>query len=161
MKRFEFSLGRVLDLRRQQASVEQARLQALLGTVNQLIALKRSLITQLDGERTSLKESASTGEDLRVFVEYDRHIRARCNRIDRDVQLVQRQVQEQQIKTRNADRQVKLLENLKDKKLTEWTRLHDKELEELAADSYMARMSAEQRRMAAENFVQLQSVLPT
>lgn len=148
MKRFEFSLRRVLDLRRQQASVEQARLQALLRTVNQLHALKAALTKQLAESRTSLQTSPTTGEDLRLFVEFDRHIHARCARIDRDVQLVGRQVQEQQIKTRNADRQVKLLEKLKDKKLSEWTYLHDKELEELASDSYQARMFAERRRAA-------------
>ena len=150
MKRFEFSLGRVLDLRRQQASVEQARLQALLRTFQQLHALKAALNKQLADSRNSLQTSPTTGEDLRLFVEFDRHIHARCARIDRDIQLVHRQVQEQRIKTQNADRQVKLLEKLKGKKLAEWTHLHDKELEELASDSYLARLFAERRRAAEQ-----------
>ncbi len=146
MKRFEFSLGRVLDLRKQQASVEHARLQALLATLNQLSATKRSLTQQLEDARVSLRQSPSTGEDLRVFVEFDRHIHIRCTRTDQDSQAVQRQVREQQAKTRDADRQVKLLENLKEQKFTEWTRLCDKEMEELASDSHLARMLSERRR---------------
>lgn len=145
MKRFDFSLGRVLDLRKQQASVEQARLQALLRTLQQLSATKHSLTQQLEDARTSLRQSPATGEDLRVFVEFERHINAKCARTDQDSQVVQRQVREQQAKTMHADRQVKLLENLRKQKFTEWTRQCDKELEELAADSYLSRMMSERR----------------
>ena len=80
-----------------------------------------------------------------MFVEFERHIHARCARTDQDSQIVQRQVREQQTKTMNADRQVKLLENLRKQKFTEWTRQCDKELEELAADSYLSRMMSERR----------------
>lgn len=146
MKRFEFSLGRVLDLRRQQASVELARLHALLSTLNQLSAIRLSLTQELEEARSSLRQLPATGEDLRVFVEFERHTHTRCARIDQDSQIVQRQAREQQAKTRDADRQVKLLENLRDKKLTEWTRLCDKELEELASDSHLARMFSDRRR---------------
>lgn len=147
MKRFEFSLGRVLDLRRQQASVEQARLQALLKTLDQLSATKHALLQQLDDARTSLRQSAPTGDDLRLFVQFERHIHVQCTRTDQDSRAVQRQVREQQIKVIDADRQVKLLEKLKTRRFAEWTHACDKELEELAADSHLARMFAERRRV--------------
>lgn len=145
MKRFAFSLSRVLDLRRQQASVEQARLQSLLRTLNQLTVTKQALMQQLEEARINLRQAPATGHELRAFVEYERHIHARCTRTDQDSQLIQRQIREQQAKTIEADRQVKLLENLKQRKLAEWTRECDKELEELAADSHLARMLAERR----------------
>ncbi len=146
MKRFEFSLRRVLDVRKQQSDVEHARLQALLQTASRLLAAKLLLKQQLDDARTSLRQVPASGEDLRIFAEYERHIHHRCAGLDRDSQLVHQQVRDQQAKVRDADRQVKLLQNLKAQKLAEWTVQHDKELEELASDSHLSRMLADRRR---------------
>jgi flagellar export protein FliJ len=146
MKRFEFSLRRVLDLRKQQAEMERARLQALLATLERLRAAKQSLNQELQDARTSLTRSLASGNDYRVFADFEQHIHRRCAIHDRDSLLVQQQVRDQQAKVRDADQQVKLLENLKAKKLEQWNHQLDKELEELASDSYLARMSADRRR---------------
>jgi flagellar export protein FliJ len=146
MKRFEFSLHRVLDLRKQQAEMERARLQALLSTLERLRAARQALTQELQDARTSLTRSPATGNDYGVFADFEQHIHRRCAIFERDSQLVQKQVRDQQVKVREADQQVKLLENLKAKRLEEWNHQLDKELEELASDSYLARMSADRRR---------------
>jgi flagellar export protein FliJ len=146
MKRFEFSLHRVLDLRKQQAEMERARLQALLTTVERLRKAKQSLTQELQDARTSLTRSLASGSDYGVFADFEQHIHRRCAILERDSQLVQQQVRDQQVKVREADQQVKLLENLKGKRLEQWNHQFDKELEELASDSYLARMSADRRR---------------
>ncbi|HEY1215268.1 MAG TPA: hypothetical protein VGE93_16685 [Bryobacteraceae bacterium] len=146
MKRFEFSLRRVLDFRKQQAEMERARLQALMATLERLRAAKQSLNQELQDARASLTRSLASGNDYRVFADFEQHIHRRCAVHDRDSQLVQQQVRDQQVKVRDADQQVKLLEDLKAKKLEQWNHQFDKELEELASDSYLARMSADRRR---------------
>jgi flagellar export protein FliJ len=146
MKRFEFSLRRVLDIRKQQADMERARLQALLGTVGRLRVAKQSLEQELHDARTGLTRSFATGNDYRIFADFEQHTHRRCAAIERDIQRVQQQVRDQQVKVMDADQQVKLLEKLKAKKLQEWNHQVDKELEELAADSFLARLSADRRR---------------
>src|SRR5690242_2071404 len=104
MKRFEFSLRRVLDLRKQQAEMERARLQALMATLERLRAAKQSLKQELQDARASLTRSLASGnDDYRVFADFEQHIHRRCAVHDRDSQLVQQQVRDQQVKVRDAD----------------------------------------------------------
>lgn len=146
MKRFDFPLSRVLDLRQQQAGLERARLEGLFKTLNQILAARAALKQELEDARAALRQSPASGNDLQLFSGFERHIHSRCATLDHDTQLLHRQVREQQEKTREADRQVKLLENLRAQRFKEWTYQCDKELEELASDSHRSRMLSERRR---------------
>ena len=146
MKKFEFPLRRVLELRRQQAEVERAKLQALRA---ELVRLESEIVTtqkRADAAREHVQRSPSTsGLDLLALANFQRHMGHVGSSMKGKREQVNTQISEQQTQVREAERKVKLLENLESRKLAEWTVGRDKELEELAADSYMARLIAGRR----------------
>jgi flagellar export protein FliJ len=146
MKRFEFRLSRVLDLRRQQADVEQSRLQSLLVQVRRIDDEKKSLESQATDAREQVSRSTSVlGEELSALCGFERHIRNRTAQLDQERNETQLRVQQQQTIVMEAERKVSLLLKLRQRKLTDWTCLEQKELETLAAESYLSRIGAARR----------------
>lgn len=142
MKRFEFRLHRVLDLRRQQAEIHRHRLQTLLGKLKELEMEKASLEAKVIEARTSIKSSPVTGNDLVSLGHYETHIRRRCARVMEKRIEVEKQLEAERNKAREAERKVKLLEKLESKRKAEWESEANKELESLSADSYLSRLQS-------------------
>ena len=147
MKRFEFTLERVLDLRRQQAEVERARLTTLTGKLNALEAEIRAIETQLLDAKADVKNGQSAlSQDFTALASFERHIRRKRAELQQHRDRVLAEIKQQQQKAAAADTRVKLLDKLKAKRRSEWQAEADKELETLAAESYVSRMLAERRR---------------
>lgn len=142
MKRFEFRLHRVLDLRRQQAEVHRHRLQVLMSKVKELDAEKAALESKVIEARTTIKSSPVTGNDLVSLAHYETHIRRRCTRILEKRIEVEKQLEAERNKTREVERKVKLLEKLETRRRAEWELEANKELESLSADSYLSRLQS-------------------
>lgn len=142
MKRFEFRLHRVLDLRRQQAEVHRHRLQVLMSKVKELDAEKAALEGKVIEARTTVKSSPVTGNDLVSLAHYETHIRRRCTRIMENRIEVEKQLEAERNKTREVERKVKLLEKLETRRRAEWELEANKELESLSADSYLSRLQS-------------------
>ena len=146
MKRFEFRLSRVLDFRREQAELERSRLQGLLAQVQRIDDEKESLQNQSAEARYQITESASvSGEELCALSGFERHIRNRTALLDQVRQETQLHVRRQQAIVIEAERKVTLLLKLRQRKLTSWTLEEQKELEALAAESYLSRRAAARR----------------
>jgi flagellar export protein FliJ len=146
MKQFEFRLSRVLDFRREQANVERARLQNFLAQVQKINDEIESLAIQVSDARDQIGQSVSVlGEDLSVFSDFERHTRDRIASLDQVRQQAQLQVTTQQSVVLEAERKVKLLLKLRQRKLSEWTFEEQKELETLAAESYLSRLAGTKR----------------
>lgn len=145
MKRFEFRLHRVLDLRRQQAEVHRHRLQILMSKVKELDAEKAALESNVMEARTSIRSSAVTGNDLVSLAHYETHIRRRCTRIMEKRVEVEKQLEAERNKAREAERKVKLLEKLETRRRAEWEVEANKELESVSSDSYLSRLQAATR----------------
>lgn len=143
MKRFEFRLGRVLDFRREQAELERSRLESLLAQVLRIDQETNSLQSEAADARDQVARSASvSGEELSALSAFERHIRNRTTLLDQVRQETQLQVRRQQAIVVEAERKVKLLLKLRQRKLTSWTLEEQKELEVLAAESYLSRLAA-------------------
>jgi flagellar FliJ protein len=140
MKQFEFRLQRVLELRSQQADLERARLQGLVGGRARL-ARDRENFAQLRSRSASeVRSSASIfGSDLAALASFDRHLQKRRLIVDKQLAMLDQQIAIQTKALREAERKVKLLEKLKQRRLQDWTLESDKELEAAAAESYLAR----------------------
>ena len=146
MKRFEFRLHRVLDLRRQQAEAERAHLENLQ-TALELIAQEiRSLAKQLDQARAHVRHApSSAGDDFVALSHFESHIQRRTASLDqRRAQLTQ-QIAGQRARVLEAERKLKLLERLEARHRSEWVAAHDKELEAAAAESHLGRLLANRR----------------
>jgi flagellar export protein FliJ len=152
MKRFEFRLHRVLDLRRQQADVHRHRLQMLMARLKELDVERAALEAKVAEARTSVRSSPVTGNDLVSLAQYETHIRRRCVRIAEKRIELEKQLETERNKTREVERKVKLLEKLETKKRAEWETEANKELETLSADSYLSRMQLARTEHAAAEY---------
>jgi flagellar export protein FliJ len=146
MKQFEFRLSRVLDFRREQAELERSRLQRLLAQIRRIDDEKKFLLIQAADARRQVTQSAFvSGEELSALSGFERHIRNRTALLDQTLQETQLQVRRQQAIVIEAERKVTLLLKLRQRKLATWTREEQKELELLAAESYLSRLAAGRR----------------
>jgi flagellar export protein FliJ len=146
MKQFEFRLQRVLELRSQQADNERARLQALSTGRARLTRDRENLIQQRLRAASEVRSSTSiSGSDLYALASFDRHVQKRRTVLDKQLAQLEQQITLQTTALREAERKVKLLEKLKQRRLADWTTERDKELEADAAESYLARYLNERR----------------
>ena len=146
MKRFQFRLQRVLDLRRQQADLERAQLRKLLTACERVEQDIRALDTALQEARAHVRHApSSAGEDYIALSYFESHVQRRTATLEARRLQLQRQVAEQRTRLLEAERKLKLLENLEARRRSEWTVERDKELETLGAESHLARLQSYRR----------------
>ena len=140
MKSFHFPLQNALALRSKQLELEEVRYKRQLAEV-----------AELDRKRAEVEASSLRAEvqvrEWRTVASSDLmalgHFRLRARRLEEQIRIrrVEAATQlEAQYKTMlEARRRCRLLERLKERRLAEWTAARDHEVEEIAAESYMAR----------------------
>jgi flagellar export protein FliJ len=149
MKQFEFRLQRVLELRSQQADNERARLQSLSNGRVRLTRDRDNLVQQRSSAAAGVRSATSiSGSDLSALASFDRYLQKRRTVLDKQLAQLEQQIALQTAALRDAERRVKLLEKLKQRRLADWTTERDKELETAAAESYLARFLNERRASA-------------
>jgi flagellar export protein FliJ len=145
MKAFEFRLQRVADYRQQQLDLEKNRLQNLAGQMQRLEDERESLERQRkDAERNVAGRGENlTGEDVMALASFHEYVTRRSKEIQRQKTELAAKIEKQRTVVVEAERRVKLLDRLKDRKLQEWKASSDRELDDLAADSHLARLAAQ------------------
>ena len=140
MKKFDFPLERVMSVRKIQLEQEETRLQQLRA---ELAGVEREQL-KLQQERNEAEQEVRAGclipsEDFRSLSSYQVHAR-NCELVLVQKQSAcQKRVAEQQQRWMEAKRKQKLLEKLKERRLAEWTYEVNRELENSATDSFLAR----------------------
>jgi hypothetical protein len=154
MKAFQFPLQKALDLRQTQFELAQA-----------LVERKLALLLEIDRERAGIEAAGERselevrqlpcieGRDLTALAGFRLAIRARSQALAAKRVECQKELASRQAVLLEARRRCRLLERLKERRLTEWQSAADKELEELAADSYMAQWARVQKPEAREKGV--------
>jgi len=140
MKRFVFGLESVLRWRRSLFEQEQNRLRALVAE-RDAIGLRLRELEQLRqrAERALLEAPAVTGGELAALESYRRRLSAERARRQEELAGCERRIQAQRERVVEARRRVRLLERLKERRYAEWEAEANRELEALAAESYLAR----------------------
>jgi flagellar export protein FliJ len=139
MKAFQFPLQRALDWRRTQLDVTEARVQQQLAALAAIDNARSDLGTQ--GQRVELEVrqfSGLEGGDLSALGEYRLNLKARARQLAAQRVECQKELAVRQNAMTEARRRCRLLERLKARRLSEWQSAADRELDELAADSYLA-----------------------
>jgi flagellar export protein FliJ len=140
MQRFQFRLDRVLEWRRKKCRIEEGRLAECLG----LVRTAERKIAQLQAERAAierelLERSAIPAVD---FLNLGRY-RLRADKEHTAAAEERRQrllsAAEQRARVQAARQRVKLLEKMRDRRFEEHTAAAGRELENLAAEAYLAR----------------------
>jgi len=142
MKTFQFPLQKVLDWRRSQLALAESRVERQLAA---LAGLERARIElESHGRRAEVEVREFhplSGGDLSALGSFRLSIRARERELAAKRVEWQKELAVRQAALLEARRRCRLLERLKDRRWAEWTAARDRELEELAADSYLAQFA--------------------
>lgn len=140
MKRFEFTLARARDFRRQQLDLEEASMQKLLGERQALEAEAARLESEVSRTRSSLMVTGSVEAwELAAANLYLRHLGVEQTRHAAKVADWQNRMRRQQEAVVEGRRRVRLMEKLEKKQRDAWQAGVDREQEALDAELFLAR----------------------
>jgi hypothetical protein len=144
MASFQFSLEKVLRWRTVELTGEEAKLKALL---QQQLHLQ-TLLADVSAERSKLISSLGSmpdlrGDDLRTLTACGLRLRRNAENLAQQLLRCSRELAKQRRKYSEAKRRVRLLEELKDRRLQEWKYQESAVLEELASESFLANWNRE------------------
>jgi flagellar export protein FliJ len=144
MAKFNFSLEKVLRWRSVELTGEEAKLKALL---QQQLHLQTQL-AEVSAERSKLISSLGTmpdlrGSDLRTLTACGLRLRRNAENLAQELLRCGRELTTQRKKYGEAKRRVRLLEELKARRLEEWKYEEAAVLEGLASESFLANWNRE------------------
>ncbi len=142
MTSFRFPLEKVLRLRYTQLELEEARFRrqaAELATLDRALAEMEA--SAIGAEADLRAQKVVTGRDLAALGGYRMAVKEREEQIVQQRDACRRLVAERQAAMMEARRRFRLLEKLKERRLGEWEKARDRELEEIASESFLARWS--------------------
>jgi flagellar export protein FliJ len=139
MSGFHFSLEKALDLRRLQLELEESRFQQQAAALLELDHLRERMRASRANAESQVRAGGSAmGLDLAALGAFRLHMQAK------EKDLAQRRVEgEKKLEERRnamleARRRCRLLERLKERRKGEWDTAFNRELEAVAAESFLA-----------------------
>lgn len=147
MKRFHFPLERVREWREKQVAAEETRLDQLRDQRRALEQSHAALESELRASETAVigAESADAVA-LQALDHFRRYTRARQSALGADCRRCDDQIAAQRLRVMEAQRSVRLLDKVKERKLKLWQAGFEKELEEQAAEAHRTRWNSESAR---------------
>jgi flagellar export protein FliJ len=140
MTSFRFPLQKVLDWRKTQLELEEARFQ------QQMAALAAIDCAYAEMEASGIRAEVEVrrwdplaGRDLAALGHFRLRVQSREKQIALQRTECQRELAVRKSAMLEARRRCRLLERLKERRLAEWTSARDRELEEVASESFLAR----------------------
>jgi flagellar export protein FliJ len=140
MTSFRFPLERVLDWRRTELELAEARFKRQAGALAELDRQRAEL--EAAGIRTEIQVRQwrpVSGGDLAALGGFRLQVKVREQGLAARRAECQKELEKLQNAMLEARRRLRLLERLKERRLAEWRAAFDRELEEQAAVSYLAR----------------------
>jgi len=139
MTPFRFRLERVLAWRRTQLELEDAKLKKLIAAVAELDRSRAELeATAIRSEGDVRQWSPLAGHDLAALASFRLHVRNRENDLSARRREALQRLEAQYRAMLEARRKCRLLERLEQRRLAEWQAGAERELEQLAAETYLA-----------------------
>jgi hypothetical protein len=142
MRHFRFRLERALEWRRTELELERAKFE------QQMLEM-----TRLDSERADIEAAGIrseieartwrplTGSDLRALAAFRRYVIGKEKQIEARREEGRRKLESRKSAMIEARRRCELLERMKQRRREEWQAAADRELEQVAAESYLARFA--------------------
>jgi flagellar export protein FliJ len=139
MTRFQFRLQRVLEWREKQLELEDLRFKRQMAEIASLDRSRTELQSAGLQAELQLRSSAVVcGRDLSALAGYRRFVQMRGREIAAQRAQAQKRLEAQQTVMLEARRRCRLMERLKERRLAEWQAACDRELDQLASESYLA-----------------------
>lgn len=148
MTRFHFPLEKVLDWRRKQLEIEEAKFRqrvAALAAVDQARAELDARAVQTEYEVR--RWNSVGGGDLAALNSYRARVRIEATRLAERRAGCARAAAAQQALMLEARRRCRLLERLRERREAEWKTAAGRELEQIASESYLAQWGSGGRRL--------------
>jgi flagellar biosynthesis chaperone FliJ len=143
MQTFRFRLAKVLEWYRRQFQEEERRLAVCLAA----LADAQQAIARLQEERLAIERevvsrvSIPSGDFVALGL-YRLGAKRRELELNAARERCEAAVREQQARLRAAERRVRLLEKLRERRVAEYVYAETRELEELASDAYFAKWAS-------------------
>jgi hypothetical protein len=151
MTKFRFPLQKVLEWRRMQMELEEAKLQQQFAVISELDRARAQLEAAAIAAEIEVRERVSLqGSDLATLGDFRRHVRTSEQRLLARRQACATELETQRQKMLEARRRFRLLERLRGRRLDEWQVEVDHESENFAAEAHLARLVREGSLRAEE-----------
>jgi len=143
MTAYRFRLQKVLEWRRTELELEEARYRQQAAVVSEIDRARAELAAQLIRTEAAVRSwNPVTERDLAALGEFRLHVRARDAELARRRAASVQELASRQAAMLEARRRYRLLERLKERGLEAWTAERDRELEQLASEAFLARWAA-------------------
>jgi flagellar export protein FliJ len=140
MKRFAFSLEQVLAWRRMQARIEGLRREQLRGELRAIEIERENVGAERAHSDAALRRAGSaTGADLTALDRFRVHADAEQLRLRQKQADCEKRIAAQAAILAAKERDVKVLEHLREGKLQIWTAQMDRETERVASEAFLSR----------------------
>ncbi len=150
MKKIEFRLSAALKLRENQLKAERTKLQALFAEEQALKhALERLAVDRREAADFIQSSACVTATDLRALSTFTMGADARGGLLRDHLALQAKKIQEQKAHVMQAERKVRLLHKLRDKKFEAWNQEVNREIEVAAQESWLSKRHVELSRRPA------------
>ncbi|SRR5579871_3154251 len=142
MKAFSFRLDRVLDWRRILVQTEQSKLERIRAEIALTDAREAELRRSAENSITALQSRRSTtGMELAAHDTFRQHVARERGRLAARRAQLQKQFSDQAQVVMNRERDVKLIEKLREQRRQAWLAEQDAEIQKQAEETYLARWS--------------------
>ncbi len=139
MKKFEFRLASVLRLRETQLEVEKNRLHHLFSERNRMAENLRAIGQERTESEQWIQQMASpTSAELRSLSAFLLGSKAREATLQHSIRRCDEEIAEQRRRTLAAERNQKLLVNLRAGQKSAWQQEFDKEIEAVAQEAWQS-----------------------
>lgn len=143
MKKFHFPLHRVLTFRRLQRDLERAALEKALGEVRRIEDLAGEIRREAESTARDVisrgQEEPLDGTQLMGFDGYQHYLKRVAHDAEIHRQRAEAAAGQQRLKLVEAERHMKVLEHLQDRAYEAWRHALSKEIEDFAAEAFLAR----------------------
>ena len=139
MQAFRFPLGRALAWRRAQLELEENKLRQIVAAREEMALEKVRLDLVKDRAEQAVRDApAVEAGDLWALAAYRQRLIAEGRALEARRQTCEQHLESQRQRVVEAQRGCRLLEKLLERRRAQWRQESDRELENLAAESYLA-----------------------
>ena len=144
MKRFRFQLQTALDWRRRLMETEQMRLEELQSKRNAVLAAKAAADQSVEeSRRTTLQSPTVMAGELAALDNYRQAVEYQNQRLDREAAQLAESILQQRRVLIEATLQFRLLDKLRSRRMAEWKKESDRQIETEAGELYLAKWGSD------------------
>jgi flagellar export protein FliJ len=139
MSGFRFSLEKALGLRRLQLQLAETTFRQQAAALLELDRRREELRASQAAAETQVRAGGSAqGYDLAALGSFRLHVRAKDKDLARRYAEGEKKLEECRVAMLEARRRCRLMEKLKERRSSEWEAARSREIEDMAAESFLA-----------------------